>query len=91
VLVDSLAAGTPVVATAFPHAVELLDDGAGIVVRHESPDDIAAALRLVLTQPAVHAGLRAAATRTGAALSWPLVARSYAELVQRQLGATEAA
>ncbi len=34
VLVDALAAGRPVVATAFPHAVELLSSGAGIVVPH---------------------------------------------------------
>ena len=32
VLVDAIAAGRPVVATAFPHAVELLGSGAGIVV-----------------------------------------------------------
>ena len=32
VLVEALAAGLPVVATAFPHAVELLDRGPGIVV-----------------------------------------------------------
>ncbi len=32
VLVDAVAAGRPVVSTAFPHAVELLASGAGIVV-----------------------------------------------------------
>ena len=32
VLVDAVACGRPVVATAFPHAVELLSGGAGIVV-----------------------------------------------------------
>ena len=36
VLVDAVAAGRPVVATAFPHAVELLH-GAGIVVPHADP------------------------------------------------------
>src|SRR4030095_10620142 len=32
VLVEAVAAGKPVVATAFPHAVELLGSGAGLVV-----------------------------------------------------------
>ena len=38
VLVDAVAAGRPVVATAFPHAVELLASGAGIVVPRRDPD-----------------------------------------------------
>jgi glycosyltransferase involved in cell wall biosynthesis len=47
VLVEALAAGLPVVATAFPHAMELLDRGPGIVVEHENPGAIAEALRTV--------------------------------------------
>ncbi len=45
VLVDAIAAGRPVVATAFPHAVELLSSGAGIVVDHDDPDAMALALK----------------------------------------------
>ena len=41
VLVDAIAAGRPVIATAFPHAVELLASGAGIVVDHDDPDALA--------------------------------------------------
>jgi glycosyltransferase involved in cell wall biosynthesis len=37
VLVDAVAAGRPVVSTAFPHAVELLASGAGIVVPRGDP------------------------------------------------------
>ena len=36
-LVDAVAAGRPVVSTAFPHAVELLASGAGIVVPQRDP------------------------------------------------------
>ena len=61
VLVDAIAAGRPVVATAFPHAVELLASGAGIVVDHDDPDALALALRRVLTEP----GLAAAHGRGG--------------------------
>ena len=51
VLVDAIASGRPVVATAFPHAVELLGSGAGIVVDHDDPDALVAALRRLLTDP----------------------------------------
>ena len=44
VLVDAIASGRPVVATAFPHAIELLASGAGIVVGHDDPDALASAL-----------------------------------------------
>ena len=47
VLVDAVACGRPVVATAFPHAVELLSSGAGIVV----PQRDAAALADVVARP----------------------------------------
>ena len=51
VLVDAVAAGRPVVSTAFPHAVELLASGAGIVVPQRDPQALAAAIRSVLTDP----------------------------------------
>jgi len=44
-------AGKPVVATAFPHAVELLSEGAGIVVPHRDAASIAEALRTIITRP----------------------------------------
>ena len=42
VLVDAVAAGRPVVSTAFPHAVELLGSGAGMVVPQRDPVALAA-------------------------------------------------
>src|SRR5271157_3421042 len=63
VLVDAIAAGRPVVATAFPHAVELLASGAGIVVDHDDPDALARALRRLLTEPNLAATTAAEAAR----------------------------
>ena len=51
VLIEAVAVGRPVVATRFPHAVELLTDGVGITVPHKDPTAMAAALRQVLTDP----------------------------------------
>lgn len=85
VLVDALAAGRPVVATAFPHAVELLSSGAGIVVPHKDPAALAAALRRVLAEPGLGATMANEAARLAPAFAWPAVARKYAELAKRFL------
>lgn len=77
VLVDAIAAGRPVVATAFPHAIELLRTGAGLVVDHDDPDALEAALYRVLSEPAVAAGMAAEAARLAPAMSWHVVAASY--------------
>jgi glycosyltransferase involved in cell wall biosynthesis len=85
VLVDALAAGRPVVATAFPHAVELLSSGAGTVVPHRDATALGAALRHVLTGPGVGASMAAEAARLAPAFGWPAVARQYAALADRLL------
>ena len=81
VLVEAIASAKPVVSTAFPHAVELLSAGSGIVVPHEDPDAIAAALRTLLTDRAAAAiGDRGRAASRRASLTWETVAGRYREL-----------
>jgi glycosyltransferase involved in cell wall biosynthesis len=80
VLVDAVAAGRPVVSTAFPHAVELLASGAGIVVPQRDPQALAAAIRSVLTDPVRAAAMAAEAVRLAPDLSWAAVARRYIRL-----------
>lgn len=91
VLVDAVAARRPVVATAFPHATELLSSGAGIVVPHTNPAALAHALRLVLSDPDVADEMSEEAGRLAPGLGWPSVARHYAALahtVTAPLGVT---
>ena len=90
VLVEAVAAGKPVVASSFPHAVELLGGGAGIVVQHRDPVAIAAALRSILTRSAVAARMSDAAAATVPQL-WPAVAESYRALSRRLISAAVAA
>lgn len=85
VLVDTIASGRPVVATAFPHAVELLSTGAGIVVAHDDPDALRTALRTVLTEPRLAGAMSAEARRLAPSMAWPIIARSYQALAQRIL------
>lgn len=81
VLVDSLAAGRPVIATAFPHAMELLPGGAGLVVPHDDPQALADAIRSVWADPMRLEAMGAAARRIAPTLSWSAVARSYSAQV----------
>jgi glycosyltransferase involved in cell wall biosynthesis len=80
VLVDAIAAGRPVIATAFPHAVELLSDGAGIVVPHRDPLALATAIRSVLRDPERLAAMSARAVEMSSRFSWGTVAGRYLEL-----------
>lgn len=83
VLIEAVAAGRPVVATRFPHAVELLGGGAGITVPHRNPLAIANAIRSILTDPATAAAMAARAEEQAKELFWPAVAQRYDELGKR--------
>ncbi|BCJ55279.1 hypothetical protein Asp14428_67540 [Actinoplanes sp. NBRC 14428] len=81
VLIEAVGAGVPVVATEFPHAVELLADGPGLLVPHQDPQAMAAAVRHVLAAPSgpnLLAGLTG-----GPTLRWPAVAARYQSLAGR--------
>jgi glycosyltransferase involved in cell wall biosynthesis len=91
VLVDAVAAGCPVVATAFPHAVELLDTGAGVVVPQRDPEALAAALRQVLTEDGLATSMAEEAMRLAPGLRWPAVAAQYRVLAEELTGAYDGA
>ncbi len=90
VLVDSLASGRPIVATAFPHAVELLASGAGTVVAHGDPDALAAALRQLLTDPDVADSMATEARGLAPTIAWPVVVNAYLGAAQRLLASQAA-
>lgn len=83
VLVDAIAAGRPVVATAFPHAVELLESGAGTVVDHDDHDALVSAIARILNEPKVAEAMATEARRLAPALAWSVVARAYLALADR--------
>jgi glycosyltransferase involved in cell wall biosynthesis len=80
VLIEAVAAGKPVVSTCFPHAVELLGGGAGLLVGRQDPAGIARALQRLLTEPGLSAQLSRCSADLAPYLMWPAVARSYREL-----------
>jgi glycosyltransferase involved in cell wall biosynthesis len=89
VLVEAISAGKPVVATAFPHAIEQLSSACGIVVPHEDPVSIAKALRRLLTDDALADSMRDQAVLEAKQLAWPEIGREYVRLAQRVLAERE--
>lgn len=83
VLVDSVASGRPIVATAFPHAIELLGSGAGTVVGHDDPDALVGALRRLFSDPRVAGTMASQARNLAPAMAWPVVAAAYLAAGQR--------
>ena len=80
VLAEAVAAGKPVVSTRFPHAVELLSGGAGLLVPQRDPDAIGAALRRLITEPGLASVMAASAGELATGLLWPAVAEQYVDL-----------
>jgi glycosyltransferase involved in cell wall biosynthesis len=85
VLIEAVASLTPVVSTAFPHARELLADGAGTLVPHADPEAIAIALHRVLAEPAHAVAMVAGAARIAPTLRWPAIADQYLRVVDSTL------
>jgi len=84
VLLEAMAAGTPVVASALPGYAKVARDGAdAALVPPGDPEALAAALTEVLTDPARHAGLVAAGHTRVADFSMTRLARMYAGFYER--------
>ena len=91
VLIEAVAAHRPVIATAFAHAVELLASGVGIVVDHDDPSAMDAAIRLVLCEPAQAATMATQAAALAPDLLWSAVAARYRALADDVVTADTAA
>lgn len=81
VLIEAVAAQRPVVATNFPHAVELLSQGVGLLVPHRDPESIAKAIRRILQDPILAREMSQRASLMASKLLWPSVAARYVQLV----------
>lgn len=80
VLVEAVAAGKLVIATRFPHAMEMLAEGGGALVDHQDPEAIAAAVRELLEDPRHALAAAARARETASATGWNSIADRYREL-----------
>ena len=90
VLVEAIASGKPVVATQFPHAEELLRDGAGLCVPQGDAAAMAGALDYVLFTRGVAQAMSHVARREAQALLWPTVGERYRTLIADVLSSAAA-
>lgn len=77
VLVEAMVAGKPIISTRFPHAIELLGDGSGVLVDQFDPKAIADALRLLLTDKDHVRGMRLRSEKKADKFLWPNVSKDY--------------
>ena len=82
VLVEAMAAGKPVIATAFAHARELEPTGALCVVDHGASAQIAAAMFELMTDLERRGRMETAARIEGMRCDWGVIGHHYAELLQ---------
>jgi glycosyltransferase involved in cell wall biosynthesis len=87
VLIEAVSACRPVIATAFAHAVELLASGAGLLVEHDDPAGMTAAIRQVLCEPAQGAAMVRQAALLAPDLRWGAVAARYCAVANELLDA----
>ncbi|HEX6301329.1 MAG TPA: glycosyltransferase [Acidimicrobiia bacterium] len=86
ILAEAVSTGRPVVATAFPAAIEMLASGAGLTVDHDDPDAMTAALKTLLTDDHEYLSASRAAASMSRELGVEETARRYASLLHRRLG-----
>jgi glycosyltransferase involved in cell wall biosynthesis len=79
-LAYAVAAGKVVISTPYPHAVELLSGGAGLLTPFGNARELAENLYAVLTSSSLREELRACAYDRSRSMIWPEVGRAYREL-----------
>ncbi len=82
VLVEAVAALVPTVATAFPHAVELAEEGAVLTVSHRSPQALVDAVTTLLDSPQTRERMIRSQRRLAPTLEWASVAAQYERVVR---------
>ena len=81
VLVEAIGASKPVIATPFPHAVELLSGGAGAIVPFNEPSALGARLRQILSNPSARSLMTDTASRLAADRYWPTIGARFAAMM----------
>lgn len=90
VLSEGVTWGVPVVATRFPHALEMERMGAARTVPHRDPAALAGMIGRVLSDGRMAAEMRAAQARLALSSGWERVGASYRKVADEVLGSMAA-
>ncbi len=80
VLVEAISASKPVIATTFPHSVEVLSTGAGLLVDHGDVAGLRDALRTGIVDHESRDAMAREAHRIAQGWYWPAIGRRYEQL-----------
>lgn len=83
VLVEAISASKPVIATTFPHSVEVLSSGAGLLVEHGDVAGLASAMRTALTDRMAAGRMTREAHRIAQGWDWPTIGGRYDRLFEQ--------
>ena len=78
---EAIAASKPVIATEFPHAVELLSGGAGITVPHGDSGALSAALQRLLTDQRLSSRMAREARQIADGWYWSIIGRRFGSMM----------
>jgi phosphatidylinositol alpha-mannosyltransferase len=92
VLLEAMAAGTPVLASAIPGYASVLTHGReGFLVEPKSPAAFAAGIIRLLSDPSLRLQMAEAGRRTAGQYDWPIVAGKVVEYYERVRSVTRPA
>lgn len=80
VLAEAMAAGGPIIATRFAHAIELLGDGTGLLVNQGDPQSIAKAVQTLVRDPITRQRMRRHTLHKAQSFLWPSVGAAFVSL-----------
>ncbi|HLD77699.1 MAG TPA: glycosyltransferase family 4 protein [archaeon] len=83
VVVEAIAMGKPLIATAVGGAPEVLDKTNGILVPADDPEALRSALAKLIADPALRSRLGAAARQTAERFAWPVVVEQWEQLLEK--------
>lgn len=81
-LAYALGAGKAIVSTPYPHAVEVLTPGRGVLVPFRDAEALAVATGRILTDPVLKRGLEVEAYRYGRETAWPRVGERMLDVLR---------
>jgi glycosyltransferase involved in cell wall biosynthesis len=87
VVLEAMAAGTPLVVSDIPEHRELVDETCARLIDPRSPEQLAGAIEDVLRDPISAAGRAEMATRRASLYGLPAIARRYSEVYHEVLSA----